>query len=216
MTSVNTFKNPYFPVFLDLRGQACLVVGGGEVAIRKAESLLEAGAKVKLVAPGCAAPPEGVWFLTRPFQEEDLEGQTLIFAATDNRGLNAEIARMAAARNLWVNAVDDPQACRFIMPAVVSQGDVVIAVSTGGQSPILARRIKERLQEEFGPEYGRLAALLGELRRAWLQDPRVTQLSFDRRREIWEEILDLPLLEWLQERGEEQVRQAIQEILHRF
>jgi siroheme synthase-like protein len=210
MTFVNISKNPYFPVFLDLRDQACLVVGGGDVAIRKAERLLEVGAKVVLVALVCVAPPEGALFLPRPFEEADLEGQALVFAATDDRELNAKIAAMAAARNIWANAVDDPEACRFIMPAVVRQDDLVIAVSTGGQSPILARRIKEQLQKEFSPEYGRLAALLGELRRAWLQEPQTAQLSFDQRREIWERILDLPLLQWLQERGEEHVRQLVQ------
>ena len=183
------------------------------MAKRKAESLVAAGARVILVAEECSDPPRGVELVLRAFQEGDLEGMALIFAATSDRSVNASIARTCMAKNLWVNAVDDPEACRFILPAVVHRGDVVLAVSTGGQSPLLARRIKERLEGLFGPEYGPLASLLGEMRRAWLRDPRIAHLSFEERKEVWERVLDLPLAEWVREGATERLRQSVDGIL---
>jgi precorrin-2 dehydrogenase/sirohydrochlorin ferrochelatase len=205
--------SPYFPVFLDLRGVLCLVVGGGEVAQRKAEGIRAAGGQVKVVAEVCVGMPEGVELERRTFRESDLEGVSLVFAATDDRAVNAGIAKMARTRNLWVNAVDDPQACSFILPALVRRGDLVIAVSTGGQSPLLARSIKEELEERFGSEYGNLAALLGGRRRAWLEDPRVAPLSYEERRSVWEQILALPLAQWLREGDEPRVLEAVDAIL---
>lgn len=207
--------SPYLPVFLDLRGVLCLVVGGGEVARRKVEGIRAAGGRVRVVAPECLEMPEGAELERRAFRDSDLEGVSLVFAATDDRAVNAEVARRAKARNLWVNAVDDPAECSFILPATVRRGGLVIAVSTGGQSPLLARSIKEELEERFGPEYGTLAALLGERRRAWLEDPRVEPLTYEERRSVWEEILALPLAQWLREGEEPRVLEAVDELLRR-
>jgi len=211
--SDSTSASPYYPVFLDLKGRECLVVGGGEVALRKAEALSAAGANVTRVTPECSISPAGIHVMRRAFQDSDLDGMFLVIAATNDRSVNAGIAQKAKALHILVNAVDDPGACSFILPAVVKRGDVVLAVSTGGQSPILARRIKERLEQLFGPEYAPLAAMLGELRRNWLRDPRVAELSYGQRRDVWERILDLPLVQWICEGRMDHARSVVLNVL---
>jgi precorrin-2 dehydrogenase/sirohydrochlorin ferrochelatase len=203
----------YYPVFLDLQDQPCLVVGGGLIAQRKVEGLCEAGARVRVVAPEILPMPEGAECITRAFEPSDLDGMRLVIAATDDREVNAVVAQQARAHGLFVNAVDDPAECSFILPALVRRGDLVLAISTGGQSPILARRIKEQLEAHFGPEYAELTAMLGRLRRTWLEDPRTAPLTFDQRREVWEDILDLPLIEWMKAGREEDIEAAVRERL---
>lgn len=203
----------YYPIFLDLQDQPCLVVGGGLIALRKVEGLLEAGARVRVVAPEILPMPEGIESIARVFEPSDLEGMRLVIAATDDRNVNAAVAQQARARGLFVNAVDDPIECSFILPALVRRGDLVLAISTGGQSPILARRIKEQLEAHFGPEYAELTALLGRLRRTWLEDPRTAPLTFDQRREVWEDILDLPLVEWMKAGHLEELEATVRERL---
>jgi precorrin-2 dehydrogenase/sirohydrochlorin ferrochelatase len=199
----------YYPVGLDLRGRACLVVGGGEVARRKVDGLCAAGALVTVVAPEARPMPEGVAVRLRPFADADLDGMALAVAASDDRELNARVARLARERDVWVNVADDPQAGNVVLPAVARRGDLQIAVSTGGASPALARRLRERLEREYGPEYGDLLALLGELRAAW--EPRAIAAGVPpaARRAAWHAVLDLPLVELLASgRGAEADEQA--------
>ena len=194
-----TGRAAYYPVELDLRGRPCLVVGGGAVAQRKVQGLLAAGAAVTVVAPECLPMPDGVTVVLRRFADEDLAGVALAVAASDDREVNARVARVARERDTWVNVVDDPSAGTVIMPAVARRGDLRIAVSTGGASPALAARLRERLESEFGPEYGDLVALLGELRREW--EPRAARAGVPPagRRAAWHAVLDLPLVELLAE-----------------
>ncbi len=183
----------FYPVGLDLRGRDCLVVGGGAVARRKVDGLLAAGAAVTVVAPQCLPLPTEVTIALRPFADEDLDGVALAVAASDDRALNARVARLARTRDIWVNVVDDPQAGTVIVPAVARRGDLQIAVSTGGASPALAKHLRERLEREFGPEYGDLVALLGELRAEW--EPRAARAGVPpaARRAAWHEVVELPL-----------------------
>ena len=130
-------------------------------------------------------------------------------AASDDRELNARVARLARERGVWVNVADDPQAGDVVLPAVARRGELQIAVSTGGASPALARRLRERLEREFGPEYGDLVALLGALRAAW--EPRAIAAGVPpaARRAAWHAVLDLPLAELLAAgRGAEAEEQA--------
>lgn len=182
-----------YQVGLDLRGRACLVVGGGGVARRKVDGLLAAGATVTVVAPQCPPLPTEVTIALRPFVDEDLDGVVLAVAASDDRALNARVACLARKRGIWVNVVDDPQAGTVIVPAVARRGDLQIAVSTGGASPALAKHLRERLEREFGPEYGDLVALLGELRAEW--EPRAARAGVPpaARRAAWHEVVELPL-----------------------
>lgn len=160
----------HYPVYLDLRGRPCVVVGGGEVAARKVEGLLAAGARVTIVSPSlnptlaAMAETHEVMHHARPYRRGDLEGAVLAYAATDDQALHAEIAAEAAAAAVLLNVVDEPRFCGFIVPALVTRGAVSIAVSTGGASPALARRLREDIEKTVGPEYGLAALILGKLR----------------------------------------------------
>jgi len=164
----------WYPVFLNLKGERCLVVGGGAVAERKVHSLLECGARVKVVSPRVSPSllklaAEGIIELEqRGFNPDDLNdlrpGRGLIFGATDDAQVNECVFNEALLRGLAVNIVDNPKLCTFIVPSVLRRGSLSIAVSTGGKSPLLARRIREKLEELWGPEYEELVELLGKCR----------------------------------------------------
>ncbi len=153
-----------YPIFLDLSGRRCVVVGGGEVANRKARKLLQARARVTVISPEIGAELESVALEVhrRPYREGDLEGAYLAFAATDSREVNAAVAREAEERGVPVNVVDRPSEGNFALPSTLRRGRLQVAVSTGGASPTLARRIRNELEEVFGPEW---AGIVEELRK---------------------------------------------------
>jgi len=160
----------YYPVYLDLRGRPCLVVGGGEIAARKVEGLLAAGARVTVVSPtlgpaltGLAETHE-ILHHARPYRPGDLAGVALAFAATDDPELHAAIAGEAAAAGVPLNVVDRPAFCTFIAPAILARGTVTLAISTGGASPALAAHLRRELEGVVGPEYALAAEILGKLR----------------------------------------------------
>jgi len=160
----------YYPAFLDLTGRPVLLVGGGRVAELKARQLLRAGAMVRLVSPSSTrglrtlAGKGTIEWRKRTFATSDLAGVWLVVAATDDARVQRRVAAAARARRVFCNTVDVPALCSFIAPAVVRRGHVQIAVSTAGQSPALAQRLKRELAERVGPEYGKLARLLGRAR----------------------------------------------------
>ena len=162
----------YYPIFLDLAQRRCLVVGGGIVAERKVCGLLEVEAAVVVVSPSVTtalrrrASQGVITHISRAFRDVDVEGCALIIAATDREEVNRQVALAARRRRIWVNTVDTPAACDFIAPAVVRRGAVQIAISTGGKSPTLAKRLREGLEAFIGPEYGDVADILGALRAA--------------------------------------------------
>ena len=184
----------YFPVFIDLRGQRVLVVGGGEVALRKVSLLQRAGALVSVVAPDIAtelreraAASDGALTLeARAFEPGDLDGARLAIVATSERDINRWIAELADARHIPVNVVDDREASRFIVPAIVDRDPVLVAVSTGGTSPVLARRLRERLETLIPKRFGALALWLRGLRDAGMERLRDTQ----ERRRFFETLID--------------------------
>ena len=156
-----------YPIFLDLSGRRCVVVGGGEVASRKARKLLQARAEVVVISPEIKAELESVAveIHRRPYKEGDLDGAYLAFAATDSREVNAAVAREAKERGIPVNVADEPSEGDFAAPSVLRRGGLQVAVSTGGASPALARRIKDELEESFGPEWAGLVEELHAARR---------------------------------------------------
>ena len=141
-----------YPVFLKLQNRTCLVAGGGRIAERKIDSLLKAGARVKIVAPECTERVEklagdgAIDLINRPFREEDLEGAFLVIAATDSKAVNREIYKAAEDRNILINAIDEPENCSFYVPARIRRGDLQLAVSTSGKVPYFARKLKEYLE----------------------------------------------------------------------
>ena len=161
----------YIPIFLDVTGRECVVVGGGEVAARKVESLVEAGARVTVVSPRLSptldslAASGSMTHIARDYQRGDIHGCVLVYAATDDPKLHRELAAEARALGIPVNVVDVPELCTFIAPAVVKRGALQIAISTGGASPAFAARLRRELENRFGPEYVRTLEVLRAARR---------------------------------------------------
>jgi uroporphyrin-III C-methyltransferase/precorrin-2 dehydrogenase/sirohydrochlorin ferrochelatase len=184
----------YFPVFFDLTGQRVLIVGGGEVALRKVTLLERTGASITLVAPEIApellerAAAGKLKLALREFTPEDLEGVRLVIVATSRRAVNRWIANLSESRNIPVNVVDDREASRFIVPAIIDRDPVLVAISTGGTSPVLARRLRERLEALIPARIGELASWLKALRRTTRQKLRDT----DERRRFFEAVVDGP------------------------
>jgi precorrin-2 dehydrogenase / sirohydrochlorin ferrochelatase len=156
-----------YPIFLDLSGRRCVVVGGGKVAGRKARKLLQARARVVVISPDIETELESVAVEVhrRPYREGDLEGAYLAFAATDSREVNAAVAREGRERDIPVNVADRPSDGDFALPSTLRRGGLQVAVSTGGASPNLARRIKDELERVFGPEWAGIVEELGRSRR---------------------------------------------------
>ncbi|WP_245619929.1 precorrin-2 dehydrogenase/sirohydrochlorin ferrochelatase family protein [Desulfobacter vibrioformis] len=170
----------YYPIFLDVKDRRCLVAGGGAVGTRKAFGLARAGARVIVVSLGFSdelsnTPLDAITLKKKEFQDSDLDGMSLAFAATDNMQLNARIRQAAQKKNVLCNIADGRDKGDFILPAVVDRGDLLFAVSTCGASPALSRRLRMEIETCFGPEYGMLAALLGRIRAILLErehDPK--------------------------------------------
>lgn len=200
---------PLYPVNLIVARRACLVVGGGRVAARKAQGLLAAEAEVHVVAPDISAEMRAlpVTWDERPYRAGDLDGRWLVITATDAPEVNAAVARDAEAAGLWVNSADDPANCSFILPAVVRRGDLQVTVSTGGRSPALASWLRARLQDELGPEYDVLLDLLSDERDAILASGRPTE-GLD-----WHKALDSGMLDLIRAGNVQQARERLQACL---
>ena len=180
----------YYPVFIELRDRACLVIGGGREAQRKVEGLLAAEGKVTVIAPALTDDlkrllAEGrIAWTEREYREGDVEGYEVVMVATDDGAVNAEVSAEGKRRRVWVNAADDPANCDFILPAVIRKGSITVAASTGGGSPALARRLREELEAYLTEEMPALADLLKEVRaelrsRGVLPDAEVWQRAID-------------------------------------
>ncbi|MDZ4278959.1 MAG: bifunctional precorrin-2 dehydrogenase/sirohydrochlorin ferrochelatase, partial [Dehalococcoidia bacterium] len=180
----------YYPVFLDLRGRSCLVIGGGKEAQRKVEGLLAAEGRVTVVSPALTdglqqlLEAERIEWVQREYRDGDVEGYDVCMVATDDGAVNAQVAAEGKRRRVWVNAADDPGNCDFILPAVIRRGTITVAASTGGASPALARRLREELEAYLTEEMPALAELLKEVRadlrsRGIMPDPEVWQDAID-------------------------------------
>ncbi len=158
----------FLPIFINIRQQPCVVVGGGEVAARKVTSLLKAQAHVNVIAPKlCSALRHAdIRHIQATFEPFHLDGATLVIAATNNPEVNRAVSAAAQARHIPVNVVDTPELCSFVMPAIVDRSPIVVAVSSGGAAPVLARLLRARLETFIPVGYGRLAALAGKFRDA--------------------------------------------------
>jgi precorrin-2 dehydrogenase/sirohydrochlorin ferrochelatase len=179
----------YYPLLMDINHSDCLVVGGGRVGQRKTIALIDCGAKVTVIsldftdALAKMAESGNPLLLEKEYSAEDLAGKTLVFAATDNRGLNERVKRDSEKRGVLCNIADDPGGSRFIVPSVVERGDLLISVSTSGKSPALARKIKKDISEAYGPEYEEYLVLMGDIRKRVLaggHDPDNHKLLFRR------------------------------------
>ncbi|MDP2762477.1 MAG: siroheme synthase CysG [Sideroxyarcus sp.] len=179
----------YLPIFAKIKNKLCLVVGGGEVGKRKARVLLEAGAKVRVVAPEinpALGAMHGIEPIIARFEEKHLGGVSLVIAATNDRSVNRHVSELAQARNIPVNVVDDPGLCSFIMPAIMDRSPLMVAFSSGGASPVLTRMMRGKLEAAIPQNYARLAGFAERFRE--LVKQRVTNPA--KRRIFWENALD--------------------------
>jgi precorrin-2 dehydrogenase/sirohydrochlorin ferrochelatase len=204
-----------YPVFTLIVDRPCLVVGGGGVGERKVLDLLEAGARVTLVSPdltpalAALAAKGAIRHLQEDFQEEQVAGMALVIGATDDMAVNARVSAAAQARGIMVNIVDQPHLCTFIVPAQVRRGELTLAISTGGASPALARKIREELEHHFGPEYGPYLALLQAVRTRVLELRRGDPAN----KVLFKRLVDSPLLPALSKGDMQEVRNILQEVL---
>jgi siroheme synthase-like protein len=197
---------PYYPIYLDIEDRSVLIIGGGEVCTRKAETMLKYGARVTIVSPTFTEELEqwsrdGKVTLRRErYDESQLEGASIVIASTDDQCINARIARDCRRRRIPVNVVDVTHLCEFIVPAIVETGSIQVAISTGGKSPALARTLKEDLKRVIGDEYVEVNDVLGTLRPG---AKKVLPTDVDRKR-FFDGILAAGILEMLREgrRGE--------------
>lgn len=192
----------YYPIFLNISGKKCLVVGGGQVALRKVRTLLEHRANVEVISPDLC--PElsqlvesgEISVLRREYRTGDLKDVLIATAATNDNQTNLKVADEARRNAVLVNVVDDAENSNFILPSYVRRGDVTIAISTAGRSPALARKIRTRLEKDFGDEYASLAVLIDEAR------AEVKRQGIKVDGDAWQEALDLDLLCDLVRRGD--------------
>lgn len=160
----------YYPVFLDIADKKCIVVGGGEVAARKVKRLLDCGAHVYVISPelnlelAALKKDQRISHIPSAYESKDIHGAALVIGATDDEKTNLAISRDAREKGIAVNIVDDPQKCDFILPSIVERGDLLIAVSTCGNSPALARHLREELEARYGGEYAVFLRIMGGLR----------------------------------------------------
>ncbi len=199
----------YYPISLNINGRRCIVVGGGEVALRKVGTLLKHGASVKVISPDLCpelnqlAKDGQIGVLQRSYQVGDLHSAFLAIIATSDRQTNIDAVKESRNSGVLVNVVDDAENSDFIVPSYMRRGDITIAVSTGGRSPALARKIRTRLEKDFGGEYASLALLIDEVR------TEVKQQGIKVNGNIWQEALDLDLMIDLLKEGDSEKARAI-------
>lgn len=191
----------YYPAYLELRDRPCAVIGGGAVAERKTLALLEAGADVTIISPALTpklhefSDAGKITHLKKQFEENDLAGQFLVIAATPSVDVNTLVARSCRKRHILVNVAVPPEESSFIVPSVVERGDLLIAISTSGASPALAKKIRQDMELRYGPEYGLFLDKMSAIRN------RVREEVFDpqRRHEVFQAIVDSDVIELIRQ-----------------
>ena len=207
--------NTYYPVYIQLRDQPCVVIGGGKIAEGKVEGLLAVQAQVTIIAPELTshlhhlAEQKQITYIPRKYQPGDLTGAFMVICATDQAEINHQVWQEAMANRQLVNVVDDTPRCNFIAPSILRKGDLTIAISTSGKAPALAVRLKERFQREIGAEYERFLELAGELR-----EPLAKHFpDFETRKALWYELVDSDILEALARGEEDSAKEIISQVV---
>lgn len=207
--------NTYYPVYIQLREQPCVVIGGGKIAEGKVEGLVDVQAKVTVISPDLTprllelAETKQIVYWARLYQPGDLTGAFMVISATDQPEINQQVWQEATRNRQLVNVVDDTPRCNFIAPSILRKGDLTIAISTSGKAPALAVRLKERFHRELGPEYERFLELAGELR-----EPLARNIpDFETRRALWYELMDSDILDILARGDEATAREIISSVV---
>ena len=201
----------YYPVYLDIKGRRCLVVGGGQVGTRKVGTLLQCGAEVTVIShevtPELAEMAEQglVDLQLRDYRSSDLEKMFLVIGATDDQALNRKVHQDAEAAQRLCNIADQPDLCNFVLPSIINQGNLSIAISTAGKSPAFAKFLRRKLQGQFGPEYGLMLDLMGAIRKRLLAEEHAPE----QHKPMFEQLIQGGLLEMI--KGDD--RQGIDALL---
>jgi siroheme synthase-like protein len=204
-------KYPYYPIYLDVEGRNVVIIGGGEVCARKAETMMRYGAQVTIVSPAFTDEierwaAEGRLALSRKrYETADIEDAHIVIASTDDTAVNEQIAADARARRIPVNVVDVTPLCEFIVPAIIEKDGIQIAISTGGKSPALARTLKEDLNRSIGPEYSEVNNLLGSLR----ESAKATLPTDTDRKRFFDGIIASGVLDLLRDGNRRQAYQIV-------
>lgn len=204
-----------YPIFLNLTGRLCLVVGGGKVAERKIATLLEYEARVRVVSPEFTPKIEDwadqgiIGLYERVFEPQDLEDISLVFAATGDEQINGYVSELCRQKMILVNAVDDPPHCDFFVPSILRRQSLCVAISTEGKSPLLAAKLRRELEKFIPVEYGEWVEILGGLR----DQIKNSTLDIDERREIFEALVNSDILDLLREGRNEQIKERIQQCM---
>jgi len=202
---------PYYPIYIDIEDRNVLIVGGGTVCARKAETMMRYGGRVTIVSPEiteeiAAWEADGALAVRhKTYEEADLDGASIVIASTDDQCVNARVARDCRRRKIPVNVVDVTHLCEFIVPAIIEKGSIQIAISTGGKSPALARTLKEDLIRTIGPEYAEVNDLLGTLRKS---AKSVLPTDIDRKR-FFDGIIAMGILDMLRDGKRREAYEAI-------
>jgi len=205
----------YYPIHLDIQNRSCLVVGGGGVGTRKVMALLKCGARVTVVSPVISerlqnfAETAPLTLKPRPYRTADIEGVFLVIGATDDEALNRQISRDAENRNILCNIADRPEVCNFILPSIVQRKDLVITISTSGQSPALAKKMRKTLEGQLGDEYGELLQLMGAIRKKLLRQAHEPEAH----KPLFEQLINSDLSAMIRESKTEAINALLFKIL---
>jgi precorrin-2 dehydrogenase/sirohydrochlorin ferrochelatase len=205
----------YYPVHLDIHNRNCLVVGGGGVGTRKVKTLLDCGARVTVVSLEVSphlqdlAASGDIILAQRSYKSDDLSGMFLVIGATDDEKLNRQISNDADRRNMLCNIADRPEVCNFILPAIVHRDDLVITISTSGQSPAMAKKLRKTLENQFGKEYGMLLRLMGAIRQKLLQQTHEPEAH----KPLFEQLINSDLIGMIQKGESDKIDSLLLEVL---
>ena len=205
----------YFPIFLDIKNRNCLVVGGGDVGTRKVEKLLECGASVTVVSIDTTEKLKRLFedrhiaLIVRAYRPSDLESRFLVIGATNDELLNQQLSMDAEKSKLLCNIADRPKACNFILPAIVQQGDLVLAISTSGKSPAFAKKVRKDHEKQFGEEYAVFLDLMGAIRSRLLREKHAPE----QHKPLFQKIIQSEIISWIQDRQYEEIDRLLLDVL---
>lgn len=215
MVGLPKIKMRYYPVCLDIKDRSCLVVGGGQVGTRKVKTLMDCGARVTVVSPEVTdqvaqwARRGQIVLYQRAYRSTDLSAVFLVIGATNDQALNRRIHQDAEQARRLCNIADQPALCNFILPSIISQGDLMVTVSTSGRSPAFAKHLRRQLQNQFGPEYSRFLDLMGAIRARLLQTEHAPEVH----KPLFEKLIERELLELIKVEDINAINRLLAELL---
>jgi precorrin-2 dehydrogenase/sirohydrochlorin ferrochelatase len=205
----------YYPVYLNIQGRTCLVVGGGQVGTRKVLTLLKCSAKVRVISPEATprlaelAEQGRIELIRRNYCSQDLDQIFLVIGATDDQALNQQIHKDAETMQRLCNIADQPALCNFVLPSIVNYGDLSIAISTAGKSPAFAKHLRRQLEGQFGPEHGRMLELMGAVRARLLAQEHAPE----EHKPLFEQLINSGLLQMVKAEDQQQIDALLCKVL---